>query len=118
PSTSSIDERVMRMWAAAKYHPSAKAGMRTWASEPDPEDGSHPRYTEKKRIITSPTQNDGSDRPSREKTFPRLSHQPLTRTAAMMPVGMPMISEKPMATTASRSELGRRDRYSSSTGVR
>ncbi len=43
PSTSSMDERVSRMWAAAKYQPSAKAGMIRWAAEPEPEDGSHPR---------------------------------------------------------------------------
>src|SRR2546428_11669465 len=31
PRTSSIDERVSLMCAAAKYQPSAKAGMRTWS---------------------------------------------------------------------------------------
>ncbi len=43
PRTSSIDERVSRMWAAAKYQPSAKAGIRRWAREPEPDEGSHPR---------------------------------------------------------------------------
>src|SRR5881296_4578090 len=61
PSTSSIDERVSRMWAAAKYQPSAKAGISTCQGVPDPEDGSQPRYTEKKRMSRSPTQNDGID---------------------------------------------------------
>ena len=43
PSTSSIEERVSRIWAAAKYQPSAKAGMIRCSGVPEPEDGSHPR---------------------------------------------------------------------------
>ncbi len=43
PSTSSIELRVSRMCAAAKYQPSAKAGMRTCHGVPEPEDGSQPR---------------------------------------------------------------------------
>ena len=43
PSTSSIDERVRRMCAAAKYQPSAKAGMSRCSGVPEPEDGSQPR---------------------------------------------------------------------------
>src|SRR5262252_8323289 len=82
PSTSSIEDRVSRMWAAAKYQPSAKAGMSTCSTEPDPDDGSQPRYTEKNRIMSSPVQNDGIDSPSNAKTLPALSHQPPTRTAA------------------------------------
>ena len=50
------------------------------------------------------------DSPSRAKTLPALSHQPLTRTAAMMPVGMPMSSENAMAASASISEFGSRER--------
>ena len=42
PSTSSIDERVSRMWAAAKNQPRAKAGMRN-VEPARPEDGSQPR---------------------------------------------------------------------------
>src|SRR5713226_7258974 len=64
PSTSSMDERVILMWAAAKYQPSANAGMITCSTVPEPEDGSQPRYTEKNRIMTKPTQKEGSDRPS------------------------------------------------------
>ena len=106
------------MWAAAKYQPSAKAGMMTCSTVPEPEDGSQPRYTEKNRIMTSPTQNEGSDSPSRAKIFPALSHHWFTRTAARMPLGMPTRSENAMAATASRRECGSRERYSSSTGVR
>ena len=43
PSTSSIDERVRRMWAAAKYQPSAKAGIIRCHTVPEPEEGSQPR---------------------------------------------------------------------------
>ena len=43
PSTSSIEERVRRMWAAAKYQPSAKAGISTCQTVPEPDDGSQPR---------------------------------------------------------------------------
>ncbi len=77
---------------------------------PEPEDGSHPRYTEKNRIRRRPTQNDGSDSPRRANTLPALSHHWLTRTAAMIPVGMPIRSEKAIAAPASRSELGKRER--------
>src|SRR5262249_27841491 len=55
PSTSSMAERVSLMWAAAKYQPSANAGMMRWSGVPAPDDGSQPRYTEKNRIITRPT---------------------------------------------------------------
>ena len=104
PSTSSMEERVRRMWAAAKYQPRAKAGMITWRAEPEPDEGSQPRYTEKKRIITRPTQKDGRERPRRAKSLPTLSHHRFTRTAARMPLGMPTRREKTMAAAARRSE--------------
>ena len=113
-----MDERVRRMWAAAKYQPSAKAGISTCSGVPEPEDGSQPRYTEKNRIISSPTQNCGIDSPRRAKTLPARSQTPLTRTAARMPLGIPMRSENVIAAKPSSSELGSRDQYSSSTGVR
>ena len=67
---------------------------------------------------SSPTQNEGIDRPSSEKILPAPSHQPFTRTAARIPLGMPINSENAIAATASSSEFGSRERYSSSTGVR
>src|SRR3954465_1557378 len=75
PSTSSMEERVSRMWAAAKYQPRAKAGIKTCQGVPEPDEGSQPRYTEKNRISNRPTQNDGMDRPSSAKILPALSHQ-------------------------------------------
>jgi hypothetical protein len=75
---------------------------------PEPEEGSQPRYTENTRISTRPTQNCGSDRPSRAKILPALSQKRSTRTAARMPLGMPISSDRPIATAASSSELGRR----------
>src|SRR5215471_16470271 len=69
PSTSSIEERVRRICDAAKYQPSAKAGMMRCNGVPAPDDGSHPRYTEKIRIMTRPTQKDGNDRPNSAKTL-------------------------------------------------
>src|SRR5438067_13790048 len=62
PSTSSIDERVRRMCAAAKYQPSAKAGIKTCHGVPEPDDGSQPRETEQKRMSSEPTQNEGIDK--------------------------------------------------------
>src|SRR6266542_926154 len=110
PSTSSMDERVSLMWAAAKYQPSANAGMTMWSAVPEPEEGSQPRYTEKNRIITRPTQNEGSDSPSSAKIFPALSHHRFTYTATRMPLGMPTRSENAMAASASAREYGRRER--------
>src|SRR6478609_7529579 len=75
PSTSSIDDRVSRICAAAKYQPSAKAGIRMCSTPPDPEDGSQPRKTENTRISTSPTKNDGSDKPSSANILPALSQK-------------------------------------------
>src|SRR5215471_15290891 len=75
PNTSSIDDRVRRIWAAAKYQPSAKAGMIRCSGVPAPEDGSQPRYTENTRINTRPTQNDGKDRPSSANILPKLSQK-------------------------------------------
>src|SRR5262249_18362010 len=101
---------VGRMWAGAKYQPSAKAGMTRCAAVPEPDDGSHPRYTEKNKISTRPTQNEGSESPSNANTLPALSQKRPTRTAARMPLGMPIRREKAMAAVARSSELGRRDR--------
>src|ERR1700738_1192162 len=72
-STSSMDERVSRLCAAAKYQPSANAGMMRCAAVPEPDDGSHSRYTEENRMNTMPTQNEGSERPSSENTLPARS---------------------------------------------
>src|SRR5262245_4925891 len=110
PSTSSMEERVKRIWAAAKYQPSAKAGIKRCHKVPEPDEGSQPSETEKIRIRTRPTQNEGSDRPSREKSLPALSQKPPTRTAARMPLGMPMRREKTIAAKANNSEFGRRER--------
>ena len=118
PRTSSIDERVRRICEAAKYQPSANAGMIRCSGVPEPEEGSQPRYTENTRIITSPTQKEGSDKPSSAKTLPALSQNRPTRTDARMPLGMPISSEKAIAALASITELGSRDQYSSMTGVR
>ena len=38
-----MDERVSRIWAAAKTQPSAMAGITRWSRVPDPDDGSQPR---------------------------------------------------------------------------
>ena len=67
--------------------------MRTCHGVPEPDDGSQPRYTEKSRIIRSPRQNWGIDRPRRAKILPAPSQKPFTRTAARIPLGMPMRSE-------------------------
>ncbi len=77
---------------------------------PEPDDGSQPRYTEKNRIISRPTQNDGMLRPSRANTLPAPSPQPLTRTAASTPLGMPIRSENTIAVVARSNEWGRRER--------
>src|ERR1700751_3832727 len=46
PNASSIEDRLNRIWAAAKYQPSAKAGMIRCSGVPAPDDGSQPKYTE------------------------------------------------------------------------
>src|SRR6516162_11958179 len=42
-STSSIDDRVSLICAAAKYQPNAKAGIIRWSALPEPEDGNQPK---------------------------------------------------------------------------
>ena len=59
-------------------------------------------------MSTSPTQKDGNDRPSSAKILPALSQNPSTRTAARMPLGMPISRDKVIATAARSSELGKR----------
>src|SRR5205085_382355 len=93
PSTSSIDERVSRMCEAAKYQPSANAGMIRCSALPEPDDGSQPRYTENTRISTKPTRKDGSDSPSRANILPKLSQKRPTRTDDKMPLGIPISSD-------------------------
>src|SRR5688500_11197787 len=70
PSTSSIEERVSRMCAAAKYQPSAKAGIRMCHAVPEPEEGSQPRKTEKNRMSSRPTQKDRSEEHTSELQSP------------------------------------------------
>ena len=41
----------MRMWAAAKYQPSAKAGISRCAMPPVPEEGSHSKHAFKNALI-------------------------------------------------------------------
>ena len=60
--------------------------------------------------MTRPTQNEGIESPSSAKIFPMLSCHLLTRTAATMPVGMPMINENTIAAAASINDAGSRDR--------
>ena len=64
PSTSSIDERVSRMWAAAKYQPSAKAGMST-CSDGARARGGQPAQVDREEQdhAAGPTQNDGMRQP-------------------------------------------------------
>src|SRR5439155_9942595 len=96
--------------AAEKQQPSAKDGMIRCRAVHKPEQGNHSRYTEKKRISTKPTQNEGSERPRSENTLPARSQKRPIRTAARMPLGMPIRREKPMAASARSSEFGRRER--------
>src|SRR5262249_26378927 len=105
-----MEERVSRIWAAAKYHPSANAGIKRCHALPEPDEGSHSRETGKKKISTNPNQKQGSDSPSNENTLPARSQKRPTRTAARMPLGTPISRENAMAASASSSELGRRDK--------
>src|SRR5438128_2360171 len=75
PRTSSMLERVNRSSDAAKYHPSATAGMTTLRQSPEPDVGSQRSHTENTRISTSPSQNPGIDSPSSATPFAALSHQ-------------------------------------------
>src|SRR5262249_28216437 len=110
PRTSRIEGGGSRMGAGAKNQPGGEAGQEGGGAGAEPDDGSHPRYTEKNKISTRPTQNEGSESPSNANTLPALSQKRPTRTAARMPLGMPIRREKAMAAVARSSELGRRDR--------
>src|SRR6516165_9068860 len=107
-STSSMLERVSRNSEAAKYQPSANDGMIRCCQPPWPLVGSQCSHTENIRIITSQSQKPGTDRPSSATVLPKLSQALLTRTAEMMPAGMPIKNEINVAASASSSELGRR----------
>ncbi len=107
-NTSSMLERLRRKSEAAKYQPSATAGMIRCRQSPCPLVGSHSSHTENTRIITSPSQNPGMASPSRATTLPKLSQPLLTFTAEMSPAGMPMKKEINVAASANSRELGRR----------
>ena len=108
--TSSMLDRVSRSSDAAKYQPSASAGMIRCRQSPCPLVGSQCSQTEKTRIITSPSQKPGMDRPSKATILPRLSHPVLTLTADINPAGMPMRNEISVAAAASSSEFGNRSK--------
>src|SRR6266704_7150526 len=118
PSSSSMLERVSRSIDAAKYQPSATAGMTTCRQSPAPEVGSQRSQTENTRISTSPSQKPGIDSPSSATPLATLSHAVFTLTAEMMPAGMPMSSEMSVAASPRVRELGNRWKYSSLTGSR
>src|ERR1700720_354920 len=101
-------ERVRRKSEAAKYQPSATAGMIRFRQPPCPLVGSQWSQTEKVRIMTSPSQKPGIDNPSKAMILPKLSQALLTRTAEMMPAGMPIKKEISVAASANSRELGRR----------
>src|SRR6516225_5037497 len=100
-------ERVSRNSEAAKYQPSANDGMIKCCQPPCPLVGNQCSHTENIRIISSPSQKPGTDRPSNATVLPTLSHALLTRTAEMIPAGMPMKNEINVAASANSSELGR-----------
>src|ERR1700693_1674753 len=106
--TSSMLDRVRRNSEAAKYQPSATAGMIKLRQPPWPLVGSHSSHTENTRINTSPSQNPGTASPNKAITLPTLSHALLTLTADMSPAGMPMMNEINVAASASSNELGSR----------
>src|SRR5437867_5018444 len=108
PSTSSMLERVSLSIDAAKYQPSASAGMTTWRQSPEPEVGSHRSQTENTRISTRPSQKPGIERPSSATPFATVSQPLFTFTAEMIPAGMPIRSEMSVAANPSVSELGSR----------
>src|SRR6516162_10701267 len=110
-------ERVRRNSEAAKYQPSATAGMIKFCQPPCPLVGSQWSHTENVRIITKPSQKPGMDRPSRATIFPKLSHALFTRTADKIPAGMPMKNEMSVAASANCRELGKRWKYRVLTGI-
>src|SRR5690242_16525638 len=99
---------VSRNSEAAKYQPSATDGMIKCCQPPCPLVGSQWSHTENVRIITNPSQKPGIDSPSKATTFPTLSHPLFTRTAEMMPAGMPIKNEIRVAASANSRELGSR----------
>src|SRR5215472_16517918 len=110
-------ERVRRNSEAAKYQPSANEGMTKCCQPPCPLVGNQCNHTENIRIITRPSQNPGTDKPSSATVLPKLSQALLTRTAEMIPAGMPIKKEISVAASANSRELGRRWKYSVLTGI-
>src|SRR5215831_2418672 len=101
-------ERVSRSSEAAKYQPSANEGIIKFCQPPWPLVGNQCSHTENIRIITNPSQKPGIDRPSNATVLPKLSQALLTRTAEMIPAGMPIKNEISVAASANSRELGRR----------
>src|SRR5215831_4513640 len=107
-STSSIEERTSRMMAATWNQPSVMAGRIMYWIPPRPEVGSQPRCTAKIHISTIPSQNPGSDCPSRAMTFAPLSHTVPFLTADRTPMGSAIKALTSSAKPASWSVAGRR----------
>src|SRR5688572_26468549 len=124
PSTSSIDERDIRVTMAAVAVPSVRAGSAIIVrlatgdcnSGTHTSDGIQPRYTEKSRMSTVPCQKAGSDRPRVAPTRITESRVPPRHTAAPAPSGTPITSDHATASTASSADTGSRSRKSASTG--
>src|SRR5215468_4046473 len=105
--TSSMLDRVRRNSEAAKYQPSANAGMIKCCQPPCPLVGSQCSQTENTKISTSPSQKPGTDRPNKATILPKLSQTLLTRTADTIPAGMPIKNEISVAANANSRELGK-----------
>src|SRR6516162_3460503 len=101
-------ERVKRNSEAAKYQPNANEGMIKCCQPPCPLVGNQCSQTENIKIITSPSQKPGTDKPSNATVLPKLSQKLLTRTAEMIPAGMPIKKEIRVAANANSREFGRR----------
>src|SRR5262249_39444944 len=101
-------ERVNRNSEAAKYQPNANEGMIKCCQPPCPLVGNQCSHTENIRIITSPSQKPGTERPSKATFLPKLPQKLLPRRAEMRPAGMPIKKEISVAANANSRELGRR----------
>ena len=88
-NASSMDDRVKRASAPAVASPSVAAGMTRWSRPPQPELGSHRRYSENKRISRMPKKKFGMAKPNTEKAMISRSDNRFRRKAAMMPNGTP-----------------------------
>src|SRR5512139_653630 len=115
--TSSMEERVMRVWTAVLSAASVSTG-RTMDQRLDgtAREGKIRNWTENIQINIMPSQKAGIEMPTRASTVTTTSVLEYWRVADRMPKGMATRIDNAMAETASSTVLGKRSRIVPNTG--